>query len=383
MTLHRFLRKSGQLGRKGLLGAILLVAMLAAFSSLALAQGNVLSDPPKNYQLVQGWYQNRATYYYDFGANTQATSDGQGVVAAPIYVLVAGFDADGNPQVVEGQHNIVGVIPGDEGYSDLWQVTFVTVPADYVANTIKSVGELMQAGYTQTPTDTYVNCPIVPANSILAEGGNLVQGWYQGQEVYYFDFGQNPPVSAPIYVLVTGFDADGNPQVVEGQHNIVNVIPGDEGYSAFWDVHFVTVPADYQANTITSAADLMSMNYPVKRAGVLVNCPIARTDETAMMGEGGNDEMMMSEGDKSDTMMAEGDTGDTMMAEGDTGDAMMTEGNMAEGQSMGAEAPQSLPATGGTRSNLPLDIIIAVGGALLLGAGFALHRKSGDKITRG
>ena len=343
------------------LSALLLAMLLFSFTAAAGAQGNVLSDPPQNYELVQGWYQGSQTFYYEFGANSPLAADGLGVQPAPIYVLVTGFDADGNPQVVDGQHNIVDVIPGDAGYSDLWQVTFVTVPADYTANSITSADELAQMGYPQTAVEMYVNCPIVPAGSTLAEGGDLVQGWYKGQSVFYFEFGLNPPVTAPIYVLVTGFDADGNPQVVDGQANIIDVIPGNDGYSAFWKVNFVTVPADYTANTITAAADLLAMGYDITTTDVVVNCPVIRTDDAMMAGDEAmmaGEEAMMDDS-KDEAMMA----GEEAMIDDSKDDAVM------------ADAPAALPATGGEKSSLPLEIVWGLSGLLLFGAGLVLRRK--------
>lgn len=215
---------------------------------------------------------------YDFGTNSPVANNGLAVTPAPIYALITGFDADGNPQFVEGQHNIVDVIPGDEGYSDLWQVILVTVPEDYVANTFTSAEDVANSGYEMTIPGILVNCPIVPAGSTLSEGGApLVQGWYKGQEVYYFDFGPNTEATAPIYAFITGFDADGNPQFVEGQNNVVDVVPGDEGYSAFWQVNLVVVPADYQANSITSVDQVLASGYEMIQPGLVVNCPVMRT----------------------------------------------------------------------------------------------------------
>lgn len=70
------------------------------------------SQEPKIYHLVKGWYGGQEAVYYDFGANTHASADGLEVITAPIYVLVTGFDESGTPQVVEGQHNIIDVVPG-------------------------------------------------------------------------------------------------------------------------------------------------------------------------------------------------------------------------------------------------------------------------------
>ena len=297
--------------------------LVAGFTSLAFAQGTVLTDPPKNYELVQGWYKGRQTLYYEFGANTQATADGQNVIPAPIYVPVTGFDAEGNPQVVPGQHNIVDVIPGDEGYSDLWQVTFVTVPEDYQANTITSADEILNSGYEMTVAGVLVNCPIVPAGSSLAEGGaDLVQGWYKGQEIYYFDFGPNIEQSAPIYALITGFDAEGNPQFVAGQNNVIDVIPGDEGYSAFWYVNLVQVPDDYVPNSITSVDEVLASGFDMVQPGLLVNCPVIRTADATTVS-----------------------------------------------------TPAELPATGGSGPALPLWLAVAAGGLVLFGLGLAARTK--------
>jgi hypothetical protein len=237
-------------------------------------------EEPINFELVQGWYEGDQTFYYDFGAHTQASEDGSEVITAPIYVLVTGFDEDGNPQVVEGQHNIVDVVPGDEGYSDLWEVTFVTVPEDYEANTITSAQEILDGNYEMTVPGVYVNCPIVPAGSELenAEDAPLVTGWYRGEQIFYFDFGPNEPITAPIYAFVTGFDTDGNPQFVDGQHNVIGVVPGDEGYSAFWYVNLVVVPEEYQADTITSVQEVLDSDYEMVQPGLLVNCPVVTTD---------------------------------------------------------------------------------------------------------
>ena len=92
--------------------------------------------------------------------------------------------------------------------------------------------------------------------------------------IYYADFGPNPAEAATIYAFITGMDAQGNPMFVSGQRNIIDVKPGDAGYTAFWDVHLVTVPSSYVANTFTSFSDVMSSGYPVADPGIAVNCPV-------------------------------------------------------------------------------------------------------------
>jgi hypothetical protein len=123
--------------------------------------------------------------YYDF--------DVQSTEPAPIYAL---FYQNGDP--VADQLNIVGVVPGDDGYNDFWQVHTVTVPDEYEANTVTSVQGIQDAGFDVSPTDTIKNCPIVPDGSTASmrhsaddSPTSLVQGWYDGQLVDYFLFAED------------------------------------------------------------------------------------------------------------------------------------------------------------------------------------------------
>ena len=230
------------------------------------------ASAPAEKELVSGWYQGREVRYYDFGSNTPIK--GNGVSTAPIYVFIHGMKADGSPDFVEGQHNVVDVVPGDIGYSDLWQVMLVTVPESYTPDSIISKDQLDAAGFEITATDMFVNCPIVPEGTTLAGGEELIQGWYKGQEVFYPDFGLNNTSSIPIWVFITGMDEQGNPQFVKGQHNIIDAVPEDPGYSAFWRVIMVTVPEGYEPNSIRSAADVMASGFTTTSTDMVVNCPV-------------------------------------------------------------------------------------------------------------
>lgn len=151
-------------GTRTVLGVVVLVVLLLAalLPGGVLGQGeDVLEAQPRAFELVQGWYQGRETFYYDFGANTMASEGGEAVVTAPIWALVTGLDDEGNPQFVEGQANIIDVLPGQEGYSDLWQVNLVTVPEDYEANTLRSAQEVEDSGYEIQEAGQTVNCPVL------------------------------------------------------------------------------------------------------------------------------------------------------------------------------------------------------------------------------
>jgi hypothetical protein len=248
--------------------AALAASMIAPWAALPVSAGQA-----QQFDLVSGWYRDRQVEYYDFGANTRLATGGL-VQTAPIYVFIHGMNADGTPDFVEGQHNIVDVAPGDAGYSDLWQVMLVTVPGDYEPDSITSRQEIDDAGLAVTATDMYVNCPVVPAGSTLEGGTPLVQGWYKGEEVFYPDFGMNSRAAIPIYALIHGMNADGTPDFVEGQNNIIDSVPADAGYSAFWRVVMVTVTAGYVPNSIRSAEAVRNSGFAMTTTDMVVNCPV-------------------------------------------------------------------------------------------------------------
>jgi hypothetical protein len=94
----------------------------------------------------------------------------------------------------------------------------------------------------------------------------------------------NAVSAAPIYAFATGVTDDG-PQFVAGQFNIIDVVPGDEGYSDLWEVNLVMVDEDYEANSITSKAALEAGDFEVVNPGLFVNCPVVGVDSTLEDGE--------------------------------------------------------------------------------------------------
>jgi len=218
--------------------------------------------------------------YYNF--------DVQPLTPAPIYLLFK----DGESSPVSGQLNIVDVIPGDEGYNDFWLVTKVTVPSDYVANTVTSYQAIMDAGYNMESTTTIVNCPIVPEGSTASKRLNstdtgLHMGWYKNKIVVYFNFSEKSLMTngagqvplSPIYVTFNinpGMDGGGPPSgfVTEmgssQTHNVAATIPSDSDYSPLWLVNI------YDNQDFDSVMDLSTaMDANVLAPGAAnVNCPI-------------------------------------------------------------------------------------------------------------
>jgi hypothetical protein len=65
---------------------------------------------------------------------------------------------------IEGQQNVIDLLPDEEGYSDLWYVHKVIVDSSYVTNTYKGAADIMAAvasgDATVEETATFVNCPV-------------------------------------------------------------------------------------------------------------------------------------------------------------------------------------------------------------------------------
>ena len=98
-----------------------------------------------------------------------------------------------------------------------------------------------------------------------------------GQITEYYNFDVQPTAAIPIWVFFT----PGATTPVPGQLNIIDKIPGDAGYNDFWQVYKVNVPADYVANSVTSAAEVAALGYTVEPQSVLVNCPVVPDGSTA------------------------------------------------------------------------------------------------------
>lgn len=225
--------------------------------------------------------------YYDF--------DVQPTTPAPIYA----FFREGEDMPVEGQRNVIGVIPGDEGYNDFWRVYKVMVPEDYEANTVTSVAEITEADYDIEATDTIKNCPVVPDESTASmryggdavDSSGLIEGWYDGQVIYYFLFEEAPLETtdngavprSPLYVTFnknpdeegggppSGFMTE---EMSPQTHNVVATLPDDEAYSPLWRVN-VYDNADFDSVTDLSSAT----NAEILEKGVAnVNCPVVSVE---------------------------------------------------------------------------------------------------------
>lgn len=211
--------------------------------------------------------------------------DVQSTTPAPVYILYR----EGEAEPVQGQLDIIDTVPGEKGYNDFRQVWKVSVPKDYVANTITDAAAVRQARYKMDKTDELLNMAVVPDKSqarVRFKGGKneLHRSWYQGQVAKYILFDEAPlsvsgdavPVS-PIYDGFTinpgepngGIEFRTEPDSKQ-THNVVATVPGDKDYSPLWLRVVYDSGAWDQVRNLNAA-----QNAKVIPADVLmINCPI-------------------------------------------------------------------------------------------------------------
>lgn len=219
-----------------------------------------------------GWHEGREVRYHDVGTNSPLVDGRVGI--APIWLPIRGVDANGGMIPVAGQHTILDVLPGEPGYSDLWDVVFVLVPDGYAANELTSLAEIEASGYPTMTPGMLVNCPIVPAGTALEGGPALAQGWHGGDAVFYPDFGPTGDTAPALYRFLRGYDEAGAPLLVGGQDAVLSAAPGDAAYSGFWRVHDVLVGEGFEAGSIRSAADVEASGLRIVPTELVLDAPV-------------------------------------------------------------------------------------------------------------
>jgi hypothetical protein len=112
---------------------------------------------------------------------------------------------------------------------------------------------------------------------------NQTTGSLNGQIAWYWLVGGTSGTVNPVY-----FFNYQNGAPVQGQYPIIDVKPGDIGYTHFWELNNVTVPNDYTPNTIKSLASLNGAKQAglvtIKDSGRSLNGPlVARNVKIAVV----------------------------------------------------------------------------------------------------
>lgn len=98
-----------------------------------------------------------------------------------------------------------------------------------------------------------------------------------GVPVRYYNFDVQAQAPAQRYAITRA----GQRERIAGQLDLVDVIPGQRGYSDFWQLVWVEVPETFVAGSIDSVAALVAQGYPIEATADLVNCPVVPAGSTA------------------------------------------------------------------------------------------------------
>jgi hypothetical protein len=209
-------------------------------------------------ETARGFFRGRTIRYLDFGPIKLAAGND----VEPIWVVTNGTAA---------QHNIIDTVPGRDDYTPLWRVTMVTWRDGATRRTLKSAATVraaQRAGQvTLRRTSIVVNCPV------LGFGQERTPGFAKGERIQYLDLG---PLKlrpgnkvAPIWVVTNGMSE---------QHNVIDVLPGDPGYTPLWRVRMVTWKEGVAPRTLRSAdeveAALAAGEVTIQQTSTVVNCPV-------------------------------------------------------------------------------------------------------------
>ena len=101
--------------------------------------------------------------------------------------------------------------------------------------------------------------------------------WFDGKVVFAVDLGRVivDPAEVKVaqeYQPVYAVQLDeqgrgvGEAEMVEGQLNVYDTVPGMDRYSPIWQFNYVIVPRDYVANTLRSEQDCLASGYQILRS---------------------------------------------------------------------------------------------------------------------
>jgi hypothetical protein len=181
---------------------------------------------------------------------------------APIWAVTNG---------AQGQRNIVDVAPGEAGYTPLWRVHLVTWKAGADRRVLRSAAQVRRAAeagqVTVRRTSMVVNCPV------LGFGQKQTLGFARDRVIAYLDLGPIKLAAgnkvAPIWAFTNG---------ASEQKNVIDVVPGDRGYTPLWRVSMVTWRDGATPRVLRSATEIRAAaaagDVMIERTGTVVNCPV-------------------------------------------------------------------------------------------------------------
>lgn len=242
-----------------------------------LALDDLAPQFAREIERIHGWYRDRPVAYYNMGYVDEPVAAGR--VLWPIH----GFDAKGNPVAIRGQRPIFSTIPSLGAYSGIWRLTYVVAADHAQPNQLRdmaSVDALIRRNRASLKqTEMLLNLPIVPKGSRLAgDSTPAMTGWYEGQNVQFFDFGPVDVKPVAMWRFARGLDSLGQPNLLIEQSSIVDSIPVSGTYPDFWEMYVVRADSAYTPQSLKNLGALQRANMVIDPPNGIRNLPITVID---------------------------------------------------------------------------------------------------------
>jgi hypothetical protein len=245
---------------KKLIAVLAVLVGVSTVVATAASARSAAAPPVAKKAVVTGFYRGRTVGYFDFGPIQLKP----GNKLAPIWAVTNG---------AAGQHNIIDTVPGQAGYSPLWQVQMVAFKQGVTPYLLRSKADVDAAvskgDATVTPTNKVVNCPV------LGFGQKRIAGFSGGKTIHYYDLG--PVDVAPGNAVVPLYSSTNG---VPGQHNVTGstIAPGTTDYPPLWSIVDVTWKPGAHKRLLTSFAAIEQAKaageLTVHSTSLVVNCPL-------------------------------------------------------------------------------------------------------------
>ncbi len=114
----------------------------------------------------------------------------------------------------------------------------------------------------------------------------VTPGFFRGKAVGYYNFGPTKlkpdNTLAPIWTVTNG---------VDGQHNVIDSVPGQPDYSPLWQVEKVTFKDGVTPRLLTSKAAIVAAeqagDVTIEKTSTVVNCPVLGDGQNRVPGFSG------------------------------------------------------------------------------------------------
>ncbi|MBI3845457.1 MAG: hypothetical protein HY292_12555 [Planctomycetes bacterium] len=169
-------------------------------------------------------------------------------------------------------------------FSPTWEITFLRLRAGYNPNNpairIDTLCDVMTSTYIldATTTNMYLNAPVVPAGSTVADGSRTpIAAQWQGQFVNIVPYDVNDWQAAisELYVFK-------DPNGLYVGSPVFPLAPGDENFNPLMRVMDVHVDGSYVADSIQSKAAVLASGFPIEYSGISINAPIVEVGGAAV-----------------------------------------------------------------------------------------------------